>query len=99
MNASQYLERLSPAARNRVRLMKEVIGGVTANITPVQFLNTHKLCDGMLAWLIKNNLTGLRFSTWFLGDMKGSFLEMAAELSKRVQRDDAVKTPMRKDFA
>jgi hypothetical protein len=43
--------------------------------------------ESALNWLVRNNLTELRFVHWFDSDCAGSNLEMHRNLTMRVERD------------
>lgn len=74
----------------RTNLMMKIIDG-DHRIPPLMY-NFDRLvrCDELLKWLVNNNLTGVNF-LGFLLENSNSFLQTAAEITRRVDKDKICK--------
>lgn len=87
---------------HRKQIYFRIIDNVSAqNLHPItlrlHFLEEHfppNKLDEALIWLVKNNVTGLRFINWFNHQCKSSDLEMHARLIAIVDNNRIIERPI-----
>lgn len=50
-------------------------------------LNRFRRCDQILSWLIRNELTGMKFIQWVRNDHGGSILNAGAAVLQKLDRE------------
>ena len=70
----------------RRKFMLNIVQDRSEIVPFMHYLDRFHRCDDMLEWLVKNNLTGLRFLDFTKDRCKGSMLEVARYLLQRCEK-------------
>jgi hypothetical protein len=68
--------------------MMQVMDGEPTALPDLHHLNSYLNCDGILAWLVGQHLTGREFVAWSRHNFGVSMVKMSSHILSRIERKE-----------